>query len=297
MVRRCTTCHRYVTGAPTPDLDHGGVGSGPDCTLEHHTASCDWEDDRRIGVTCSYFPDTVPVSVPEEQNAVQLLEERLAQLQREKEEESRRANLLQISNNNLRDSQSQLQQQNVHLQNLSHHSFYASATTTTTTTSALSAPLMGTGFTSSFMTPVSSTGVSVPASFPSSLASAASSHASRNNSATASSSRSIPGYGGPSLPEIRQDPQVSSFAQQVMGRLMREMPTLASYPSAGAAAAALPPGQGLGLPPPPPSTHQARPHYPQGPAHHPFWAFCVFFLALSTSLFLPSVWGTCSPPR
>ena len=99
-----------MTGAPTPDLDHNGVGSGPECTLEHHPAPCDWEDDRRIGVVCSHYPTDVPAPGPVEpghvtgegsQDALQLLQQRFDQLQKEKEDEARRAQLLQISNSNL----------------------------------------------------------------------------------------------------------------------------------------------------------------------------------------------------
>ena len=246
-----------MTGSPTPDLDHHGVGTGVECTLEHHPAPCDWEDDRR-SVLCSFYADHVSVSEAsseEAPSAVQLLEERLAQLQREKEEESRRANLLQISNNNLRESQSQL-----HQQYSPHLGAYAPPTTSTTTstTTMFSAPLMGTGFTCSCMAPLPSTGVYLS----SSLASAASALGSRNNSAPTTSSSTIPGYGGPSLPEIRQDSQVNSFAQQVMSLLMREIPALASNPNVGAAALS---GQGMGgLPPAPP--HPYQPLQPQGPA-------------------------------
>ena len=44
MVRRCTRCHRYTTGAPSPEVDHQGCNGGSACTLPHHPDPCDWTD-------------------------------------------------------------------------------------------------------------------------------------------------------------------------------------------------------------------------------------------------------------
>ena len=40
-VRRCTGCHRYISGAPKPELEHVGR-YGPDYQGEHHPAPCDY---------------------------------------------------------------------------------------------------------------------------------------------------------------------------------------------------------------------------------------------------------------
>ena len=61
MVRRCKTCHRYSTGAPHPDVDHSGSGTGPACSLPHHPDPCDWEDDR--GRPCQFQHGTTEDSV------------------------------------------------------------------------------------------------------------------------------------------------------------------------------------------------------------------------------------------
>ena len=54
MVRRCTNCHRYITGSPVQALDHKDVPSGDRCTLPHHPLPCDWVGE--CGQVCSYVP-------------------------------------------------------------------------------------------------------------------------------------------------------------------------------------------------------------------------------------------------
>ena len=111
MVRRCSSCHNFVT-------EHHGVPSGPECTLQHHPEPCDWEDDRRPNVVCTHYDqDTHEVNgegdvIVHEQAeptdpgaALQLLKSCLAQLEREKEDQARRANQLMIANKNLLTSQ------------------------------------------------------------------------------------------------------------------------------------------------------------------------------------------------
>ena len=39
-IRRCTSCHNYIDGAPDPSLVHVGK-YGPDCTSAHHPSPCD----------------------------------------------------------------------------------------------------------------------------------------------------------------------------------------------------------------------------------------------------------------
>jgi hypothetical protein len=39
-IRRCSTCHLYIDGAPEPSLVHDGK-YGPECTSDHHPAPCD----------------------------------------------------------------------------------------------------------------------------------------------------------------------------------------------------------------------------------------------------------------
>ena len=39
-VRRCSTCHMYIDGAPEPSLAHDGK-YGPECTSAHHPDPCD----------------------------------------------------------------------------------------------------------------------------------------------------------------------------------------------------------------------------------------------------------------
>ena len=105
---------------------------------------------------------------------------------------------------------------------------------------------------------------------PQPLVNGANEHAIRNSSSYPQQQRSIPGYSGPSIPDLRQDQNVSAIAQQVMGILMREIPALAAAPTAGPAdplhlRAAVPP-QPAPCPPPPPSLPLFGGHLP---SHHP----------------------------
>ena len=275
--------------------------SRPDCTLQHHPEPCDWVDDRRPNVVCTHYAhDEVlneeginthgEVEPIDPGAALQLLENRLAQLQREKEEEARRANQLQIANQNLLSSQSRLMEQNQVLQNSPY--FRSSVSTTTTTTDVLSAPVMGTGYSVAGVAPVLSTGMYLPRSTSaknvagtfssgssqqsgaagissfesSSLASAANALASRNTATSAAPQRSIPGYRGPSLPELRQQPRLSNLTEQVMSLLMREVPSLAPAPSSEPVVQPVPGGLPAGvLPGVPPGV------LPQAPHHQPLF--------------------------
>ena len=73
------------------------------------------------------------------------------------------------------------------------------------------------------------------APIPSVLPSAASALAA-SNTAPASQATSIPGYGGPNIPQLRSNPQVNDLANQVFSVLLREIPALASLPSSLASA-------------------------------------------------------------
>ena len=93
MVRRCTSCHRYLTGSPQPGLDHPDVNGGPHCTLAHHPSPCDFVDSRDR--PCSFYEDLVSEEADHvhvgastthdssEPSAYEVLEGRVAQLQRE----------------------------------------------------------------------------------------------------------------------------------------------------------------------------------------------------------------------
>ena len=57
-MRQCSKCHRYVTGAPSPGLDHQGGVQGPLCALPHHPPICTWTDTR--GNPCSFHFSSDP---------------------------------------------------------------------------------------------------------------------------------------------------------------------------------------------------------------------------------------------
>ena len=109
---QCGSCHRYLTRAPHPDVDHQGAPHGSLCTLEHHPPPCAWVDENGVG--CAHHLQVLheppPVSEPEvARDEVALLREQMAQLQAERDEERRRAELLHITNSNLMNTQSRLQ--------------------------------------------------------------------------------------------------------------------------------------------------------------------------------------------
>ena len=146
-MRRCARCHRYSTGAPSPDVDHGGSGTGASCNLAHYPAPCDWTDER--GRACQYLPDQVRnvEGLHEDLGAGGGMDPSLAaalqqleQLRKEKEEETRRAEMLHQANVNLRQTQDRLQQ----LQSQHPVSSPVVTMTTRTTTTVSTAPMMGT---------------------------------------------------------------------------------------------------------------------------------------------------------
>ena len=57
-VKRCTVCHMYIDGAPTPDLVHVGQ-FGPSCISPHHPKPCEYLH-RETGA-CSYYEDVESV--------------------------------------------------------------------------------------------------------------------------------------------------------------------------------------------------------------------------------------------
>ena len=260
MVRQCISCHRYLTGAPRPDLGHGDAPSGPECSLPHHPSPCPWVGPR--GQPCPYIPPSAlpppPVSAPsasasstapvtttvsntETPSGEHLLLQELQQLRREREEEARRVEQLTLANSNLRESQARLSVENSQLRSvsssmpqvlssLSTTSVSSTSTTATTTTSSLfSRPSMGVGYSAGFggVIPSVSAGVS-SVSVP--LAGAAQALAARNI-AQQQPPHSIPGYGGPSIPDLRSIPQVNALAQQFLGLVCLEIPALATHPS------------------------------------------------------------------
>ena len=83
---------------------------------------------------------------------------------------------------------------------------------------------MGVGYSSSFGTVSPST--SIGRTVPEHLLGAAN-NLSLVNSAPPFPQQTISGYSGPTIPQMRSDPSVDAFAQQVMGLLMRQIPALA----------------------------------------------------------------------
>ena len=184
---------------------------------------------------------------------------------------------MQIANSNLQDSHARLSQM------VGSHPSYSGVPTTTTTASAttstssvsFTSPSMGTGYSSSLLFPrvVSQlpeqpspfphvsvspapghvpslppphvTGPSGGVALPSSLAGAAAGHAQRNNIYVGAAPSSVAGYSGPTIPELRGDPETNGLAQRMMSLLLREIPALSAPPSAPSQ-----PAQS-GAPPPP----------------------------------------------
>ena len=260
MVRQCATCHRFITGAPSPELGHEDGIAGPNCVLPHHPLPCPWVD--RNGQPCSQLqlPSVLPLATQaashtstssEAQGGApggdQTVLQQLEAMRREKEEQARRLEQLSIANANLRSNQSILSQE------LSKHSgitpssiFFTSTTTTTTFSSFSGRPLMGTGYSTSFGMSTSSSGVSVagnlassvgpmarPSGYGANLASAASALSQMNAHSQASSlPQTLQGYGGPTIPDLRNNAEVSDITQQVLQNILHLVPALAPQMSA-----------------------------------------------------------------
>ena len=234
MGRQCISCHRYITSPPQANLHHHGGPPGPECSLPHHPAPCSWIGPR--GQPCPYVhppPVTtsplppLPLSPPAPSTQGDLLlMQQLEQLRREKEDSDRRAELLQVANNNLRANQLLLAQQQVS-SSLPISSVSSTATTTTSSFSSLSSrPAMGTGFSVGFGTTTMASSVA-SASVAASLTGAAQSLAARNL-VTPSKSHSIPaGYSGPTVPDLRLDAETAAVAQRVLVYLQQQIPALA----------------------------------------------------------------------
>ena len=252
---QCTHCHRFLTGAPSPEVGHQGVPGGSICPLQHHPNPCPWTADSGTGAGagCDYYANIVDTGEDDEVDEVAQLRLQLQHAQSEIDDGRRQVQLLQLANTNLTDTHSRL-------------ASVATATTTTTTTTSttvtgvFTAPLMGTGYSASLATPSSSLGMA-NGSTPAHLSAAAASLVA-GNSTPASQPTSIYGYGGPTIPELRGDPNVSSLAHQVFSLLVREIPALAAVPST----------QQLGPPPfqqhPTLSSAAPSPQYPVPPFQH-----------------------------
>ena len=153
---QCNHCHRFLTGALTPDVGHQGMAGDSLCSLPHHPNPCPWTADGGAGVECDYFDnyvDTGEGDVVVGDEVAQLRLE-LQQAQSVIDDERRQVQLLQLANTNLTNTHSRLASG-------ASTSATTTATTTATSTSVTSvftSPLMGTGYSSALATPYSSLG-------------------------------------------------------------------------------------------------------------------------------------------
>ena len=188
--------------------------------------------------------------------------QQLEDMRREKEEQERRAEQLAVANANLLHNQQQLSQEVLRQRVSIPLSSSSTSTTTTATFSSLSSrPIMGTGFSSSFGTVTSSAVVTSTsaASVGSGLAAAAQT-LSQLNTPASGVAPVIPGYSGPTIPDLRALTEVNNLAQQLLQGFYQQIPALAPHPSVSAAGGA----------PLPQHVSQALPVYPQlgGSAAH-----------------------------
>ena len=56
-VRRCSKCHFYISGAPSPELEHVGA-FGPSCEAQHHPNPCDYN--HRDNGPCTEYSTLAP---------------------------------------------------------------------------------------------------------------------------------------------------------------------------------------------------------------------------------------------
>ena len=208
-MRQCVTCHQYVTSSPRPDLDHQAGAPGKNCTLPHHPSPCSYVDPDS-GRKCDYvYPNSSQDHLQDQGSSLPdaaLLPRQIQTLHQERAEQQHQLELLQMSNPNLQETQNRFLSENFPA---SSSSF--STATTNTVTSTSPTPSMGTGFSTSFST--------TPSLLPQNLMSAASSLIS-SNAPPVSVPHSIPGYVGPTIPQMRADPQLNQLGNQVLSVLM-----------------------------------------------------------------------------
>ena len=136
-------------------------------------------------------------------------------------------------------------------------------------------------------------------SLPSSLASAANRHAVRNTVDVVNPPHTLAGYSGPTMPELRHDPNANALAQRAMSILLCEIPALAAAPSVSSVPAP------ASRPPPAPIPHpRPAPFYPAAHQHLPthvsqslhlgdFFPLSQPILAWPTSTYFSSSWMNC----
>ena len=56
-VKRCSKCHKFISGAPTPELEHTGV-FGPECQGAHHPDPCSYMS--KENSPCSFYANLSP---------------------------------------------------------------------------------------------------------------------------------------------------------------------------------------------------------------------------------------------
>ena len=236
---QCTQCHRYLTGSPSLEVGHQGAPGDSVCTLQHHPRPCPWigED----GTPCPFYPsedDSHVLGDNDTGDDVAQLRQQLQELENQREEERRRAELLELANTNLTQAQQRLQQENLSLRGNSLGSLSSLSTTTITTPSFT--PRMGTGYSASFSSPLTTSVMSssVPHSVPAAVSALVAA-----NSMPASQPALIYGYSGPTIPKLRSEPQVNAMASQYLSAIQREIPALVapSYQHSRVSPAAVPP--------------------------------------------------------
>ena len=238
-------------GAASPEVGHQDAPPGAECGLSHHPLPCPWVGERGEG--CTYEPGSLllPSLLPPPATPAQLsansseapgedltLLQQVEQLRREREEAARRANVLEVANQNLKENQDRLQREFLNLRFPNTSCTVTTSTTSSTSFSSLSTTTsMGTGFSAGFGIAIPSTSVS--GSVPGYLAGAAQQLA-QSNARPVQPTSSIPNYSGPTIPDLRNNQGISNVAQEVLSVLFRDIPALAPHGSALSASAPIP---------------------------------------------------------
>ena len=102
---RCGHCHRYLVGAPHPDLGHLGAAGGSLCNLDHHPNPFGWSDGDTV---CDFYENIVSEDHDEQIDGAVSLQAQLQQALSERDAERRQVELLALANANLNSVHSQL---------------------------------------------------------------------------------------------------------------------------------------------------------------------------------------------
>ena len=215
-VKRCSMCHLYIEGAPTPDLVHIGT-FGPSCVASHHPFPCDYSG--KDGA-CSHQEDVDS-------------DDKLTPTQLQARDKTRKGELDQMAAElvNLRKHQVDVDKMSAEMTEMKKILM-----------SLRPAAQPGSSLDNSHLlsqstveiTPASDSGTSPPdlsllgATGGKSLSEEVAQHI-QKNTVLPSTTQSRGGYSGPAMPDLRKDETLNFITQQVLAALEQRIPQIREH--------------------------------------------------------------------